>query len=356
MREGAGLGVTGGRRALTRAGKMSSESSWGSPMRSPTCMEIHLGAARYRTDGTLLMAASSLNSRTWGGSIWIFKDPLGAPTESLCTAGVQTEAGVVDVAWVLEKGILVASDSGAVELWELLDNESLLVNKFTKYEHDDIVTSLSVFTGGSKAVSGSKDFSVKIWDLSQKIPLKSYRAHSNYVNCVSACPGKETIFLSCSEDGRVLLWDTRNPKPAKRIDFAGSHHVPTYITWHPNEEDTFACGDDTGNIYVVNLKNPDSAQAVAIHSRSITGLAYSQHSSPLLASVSEDCTVVVLDADSSVIFKDESHSDFVTGVAWSPTSLGSLTTVGWDHKVLHHSIQKENNSEDNPEPQAEEKA
>lgn len=47
---------------------------------------------------------------------------------------------------------------GAVELWELLDNESLLVNKFTKYEHDDIVTSLSVFTGGSQAVSGSKDF------------------------------------------------------------------------------------------------------------------------------------------------------------------------------------------------------
>lgn len=51
-------------------------------------------------------------------------------------------------------------------------------------------------------------------------------------------------------------------------------------------------------------------------------------------------------------FKDESHRDFVTGVAWSPVNLGSLTTVGWDHKVLHHSIQKENN----PEPKAEEQA
>ncbi|PIO30699.1 hypothetical protein AB205_0188550, partial [Aquarana catesbeiana] len=137
---------------------MSCERPWGSPMRAPACMEEHLGAVRYRTDGALLMAASSLNSRTWGGSIWVFKDPLGAPNESLCTAGVQTEAGVVDVAWVLEKAILVASDCGAVELWELLDNESLLVNKFTKYEHDDIVTSLSVFTDGSQAISGSKDF------------------------------------------------------------------------------------------------------------------------------------------------------------------------------------------------------
>ncbi|CAI9591043.1 unnamed protein product [Staurois parvus] len=331
---------------------MSSDSPWGSPVRAPACMEVHLGAVRYRTDGALLMAASSLNSRTWGGSIWVFKDPLRAPNESLCTAGVQTEAGVVDVAWVLEKGILVASDSGAVELWELLDNESLLVNKFSKYEHDDMVTSLSVFTGGSQAVSGSKDFSVKVWDLSQKTPLKSYKAHSSFVNCVSTCPGKETMFLSCSEDGRVLLWDTRNAKPAKRIDVCASHSIPTYVTWHPVEDDTFACGDENGNIYVVNLKNSDSAQTASIHSRPITGLAYSNHSSPLLASVSEDCSVVVLNSESSVIFKDESHRDFVTGVAWSPVSVDSFTTVGWDHKVLHHSIPKENN----PEPKAEEKA
>ncbi|XP_018409066.1 PREDICTED: methylosome protein 50-like [Nanorana parkeri] len=317
-------------------------------MRARACMEVHLGAVRYRPDGALLMSASSHNSRTWGGSIWVFKDPLEAPNESLCTAGVQTEAGVVDVAWVLEKGILVASDCGAVELWELLDNESLLANKFTKYKHDDIVTSLSVFTGGSQLVSGSKDFSVKVWDLAQKTPIKSYRAHSSFVNCVSACPGKETIFLSCSEDGRVLLWDTRNPKPAKRINFFASHSVPTYVAWHPLEDDTFACGDETGNIYIVNLRNPDSAKAVAIHSRPITGLAYSHHSSPLLASISEDCSAVVLDAESSVIFKDKSHCDFVTGVAWSPVNLDSFTTVGWDHKVLHHSIQKNNN----PEPQA----
>nr|DBA33982.1 TPA: hypothetical protein GDO54_001593 [Pyxicephalus adspersus] len=201
----------------------------------------------YFSDGALLMSASSLNSRTWGGSIWVFKDPLGAPNENLCTAGVQTEAGVTDVAWVQEKGILVASDTGSVELWELLDNESLLANKFTTYEHDNIVTSLSVFTGGLQAVSGSKDCSVKVWDLSQKTPLKSYK-------------GKGT---------------------------------------------------------------------------------------PLLASVSEDCSVVVLNAESSVIFKDESHRDFVTGVAWSPVTLGTFTTVGWDHKVLHHTIQI-----DNPGPQA----
>ncbi|XP_071993800.1 methylosome protein WDR77 [Engystomops pustulosus] len=330
---------------------MSKASPWGSPMRAPACMESQLGVVRYRRDGTMLLSASSLNSRTWGGSIWVFKDPTGAPNESLCTAGVQTETSIADAAWVLERGILVAADSGAVELWELLDNESLLVNKFTKYEHDDIVTSVSVFPAGTLAVSGSKDFSVQIWDLSQKTPLKAYKAHSGQVNCVSTCPGKEDVFLSCGEDKRVLLWDTRNPKPAKSINVCASNVSPTYVIWHPNKDDTFACGDETGTVYIVNLKNPESAQAVEAHSRSITGLAYSDHSSPLLASISEDCSVVVLNSDSSEVFKDQTHQDFITGVAWSPTDLSSFTTVGWDHKVLHHSVPKD----DQPDPPTETK-
>ncbi|XP_053313574.1 methylosome protein 50 [Spea bombifrons] len=318
---------------------MKKESPWGSPMRAPACMDVQLEAARYRKDGVLLLAASSLNGRTWGGSIWVFKDPLGAPNESLCTAGVQTEAGVTDVAWVLEKGILVASDSGAVELWELLENESLLVSKSTKYEHDDIVTTLSVFADGAQAVSGSRDCSVKVWDLEQKMLLKSYKAHSDHVTCVSACPGKEAIFLSSGEDGCVLLWDTRNPKPATRINLS-SKHIPTSLTWHPDKDDTFACGDESGNVFTVNLKSSDSTQGLAVHSQTVTGLSYSKHSTPFLASVSEDCSVAVLDSDSKEVFRNQSHEDFVTGVAWSPLDHSSFTTIGWDHKVLHHSLKE----------------
>lgn len=58
--------------------------------------------------------------------------------------------------------------AGALELWELSDKEGLLLNRFTKHEHNDIVTSVSPVTGGSNAVTGSMDCrsdsdSLRLW-------------------------------------------------------------------------------------------------------------------------------------------------------------------------------------------------
>jgi len=47
--------------------------------------------------------------------------------------------------------------SGALELWELAEDEHLLVNRFTKYDHDHIVTTVSPVTGANSAVTGSMD-------------------------------------------------------------------------------------------------------------------------------------------------------------------------------------------------------
>lgn len=77
-------------------------------------------------------------------------------------------------------------------MWELDENETLII-KFCKHEHDDIVSVVTVLSSGTQAVCGSKDFYIRVGDLTQQMVLNSYQANSGHVTWVAASPHKDSI-------------------------------------------------------------------------------------------------------------------------------------------------------------------
>lgn len=65
----------------------------------------------------------------------------------------QTEAEEAGLTWVQDRGILVASDSGAVELEKMDEKETLTVSKFCKCGHGDTVSTVRVLSSSTQQKS-----------------------------------------------------------------------------------------------------------------------------------------------------------------------------------------------------------
>lgn len=61
--------------------------------------------------------------------------------------------------------------AGALELWELAEDECLLVNRFTKHDHDHIVTTVSPVVGATAAVTGSMDCRLDLFYMNIHTPV-----------------------------------------------------------------------------------------------------------------------------------------------------------------------------------------
>jgi len=305
----------------------------------PASMDKHLDVLQLNQNGGLLVGASSLTGRYWLGSLWFYLNPDCAPHVDKCTAGVQLEAGLRGACWVDEQRVLVGLDTGGVALWELQDENKMFTLKSSACEHDHMTSSVSVSSDGSQFVSGSYDHSVKIWN-PELNSLHSFRAHSDIVWDVQYHPSDPALFMSCSQDGKVILWDSRESKPATLVASGSSGFSPTCVTWQPNSRNYYAVGDEGGNVFVSDLRVVvEKTVEYKPHNRMITRLAFSRERPTLLASISEDCTATVVSVTSSSatsIYSSCGHTDCVYGLTWGKEN--RLLTSAWDGRIIQHSV------------------
>ena len=113
------------------------------------------------------------------------------------------QGGVTSIAITSDgKYIVSASEDKTLRLWSLTTREWLRTFK----GHEDKVLSVSVTPDGRHAVSGSRDKTLRLWDLSTGKCLRTFRGHTDWVNIVAVLPdGRRAV--SVSRDKTLRLWD-----------------------------------------------------------------------------------------------------------------------------------------------------
>lgn len=88
-------------------------------------------------------------------------------------------------------------------LWELLPDMRALQGKLEG--HEGIIFSIGISPDGSVLATGSKDTTVRIWDVAYGLPLHTFRGHRDTIFSLAFAPDGQTL-ASGSDDATVRIW------------------------------------------------------------------------------------------------------------------------------------------------------
>ncbi|BGP15556.1 hypothetical protein JCM10213_001353 [Rhodosporidiobolus nylandii] len=301
--------------------------------------------------------------------------------------GFDTQDGLYDLAWseCHENQLATGSGDGSVKLWDVMLND-FPIRKW--HEHQREVFSVD-WSNTQKALfcTSSWDGTIKIWTPDRTASLTTIPAHSSCVYSALFSPSQPSLIASCSSDGTLKLWDTRSPLPSAPAA-PGQPALATpqiEIHAHPGAEvldldfnkygpHLIATGsvDRTVKAHDVRVASsapaggapsgpafqPNSTVATCLgHEYAVRRVAWSPHSSALLATGSYDMTSRIFSvsaastpnappsAGAGMAFSAQGgmgarmervwdrHTEFVTGVAWSLYEEGVIASCGWDQEV-----------------------
>ncbi|KIK13405.1 hypothetical protein PISMIDRAFT_118949 [Pisolithus microcarpus 441] len=184
--------------------------------------------------------------------------------------------------------------------------------------HSDLVTSVAFSPDGDKIVSGSSDFTVRVWDAKSGVQIGSpLKGHTSKVISVAFSPDSNRI-VSGSWDETVRVWD------AKSGDQIGSP-----LKGHTSWVSSVAFSTDGNRIvsgscdFMVRVWDAKSRVQIGSplkgHTRQVSSVAFSPDGNRIVSG-SWDETVRVWDAKSGVQIGSplEGHTSWISSVAFSP--------------------------------------
>ncbi len=128
-----------------------------------------------------------------------------------------------------------------------------------------------------KALTGSFDYSLMLWDLTASPPtvIKRFEDHEGAVNAAAFLPGERQA-VAAGDDGAVWLWDLQTGKLSHRF----SGHTAKIMAVAVSPDGAFAASASwDGTVRLWNLKTLAAGPVLLGHRGAVNALAFSQDGS-----------------------------------------------------------------------------
>ncbi|MCG5058491.1 MAG: serine/threonine protein kinase [Limnoraphis sp. WC205] len=198
--------------------------------------------------------------------------------------------------------------------------------------HSHNVLSIAFSSDGRTLASGSRDNTIKLWDVQTRREIATLTGHSSYVNSVAISPDGRTL-ASGSRDNTIKLWDVQTRREIATL--TGHSSYVNSVAISPDGR-TLASGSRDNTIKLWDMQTQREIATLTGHSNSVYSVAFSPDGRTL-ASGSWDNTIKLWDVQTRrEIATLTGHSNWVWSVAFSPdgrtlaTGSGDNTIKLWD--------------------------
>ncbi|KAF5374038.1 hypothetical protein D9757_010074 [Collybiopsis confluens] len=200
---------------------------------------------------------------------------------------------------------------------------------------------------GSKIVSGSFDYTVRVWDAVAGQQLAQLDGHIGRVKSVAFSPDGSKI-VSGSDDNTVRIWDAVTGHQQAQLD--GHSHWVNSAAFSPDGS-KIVSGSDDNTVRIWDAVTGHQQAQLDGHSHWVNSVAFSPDGSKIVSG-SKDNTVRIWDAAAGQqLAQLDGHSDWVNSAAFSPD--GSKIVSGsddhtvriWDAVTGHQQAQLDGHSD-----------
>ncbi len=164
--------------------------------------------------------------------------------------------------------------------------------------HSAAITSTCFSPDGKFVLSSSFDNTIKLWDASNGICLKTFNGHTDRVYKAVFCSDLSKI-ASCSKDNSIKIWDV---KSSNNINTLLGHEDAVYsVAFSPDGKHVLSSSEDK-TIRIWDVETGECLNTLKGHNGMVECSLYSP-TGDIIASCSEDSTIKLWDANSGICTK-----------------------------------------------------